>query len=107
MFLFCGACLGCPGEWVNDDRHGHGKQEYRDGSIYDGTWVEDERAGEGRSEYPDHSRYDGRCNVSCSMATGGCFGACYSMLLPERLLKGRFLHGLRLVVYRRVEARRA
>lgn len=63
-FWFCGACLGCPGEWVNDDRHGHGKQEYRDGSIYDGTWVEDERAGEGRSEYPDHSRYDGRCNCS-------------------------------------------
>ena len=35
------------GDWVNDNREGHGIEYYADGSRFNGNWVNDEKEGRG------------------------------------------------------------
>lgn len=39
------------GDWVNDQRHGHGKMTYQDGDVYNGTWKNDKRHGLGEMDF--------------------------------------------------------
>ena len=47
------------GDFVNFDKHGHGKAKYGDGSTYDGEWQDDMMQGRGVYTWPDGSRYEG------------------------------------------------
>ena len=46
------------GEWKDDMRNGHGKQEYYDGSIFEGDWL-DNRQSFGSYTWPDGTQYSG------------------------------------------------
>lgn len=61
---------GGAGEWKDNDRHGRGKQDYADGSVYEGQWGDDMRSGTGICTYPDNSRYEGG-HVDDAMLRGG------------------------------------
>lgn len=43
------------GTWLNDKPHGHGKEEYKDGSIYLGNFIEGVKEGTGKFRWADGS----------------------------------------------------
>ena len=51
------------GEWRDGKRHGHGIQEYADGSSYEGEWREDTQCGHGIFEYSNGDRYTGHFSI--------------------------------------------
>ena len=79
------------GEWLNDRRHGQGKQQYVEarisrsvsviragrytvGGVYDGAWAYDKRNGQGTMVYRNGDKYTGipfpffrePCRVRCN-----------------------------------------
>jgi hypothetical protein len=52
-----GAVYG--GEYVSDQRHGHGTCTFSDGTFYEGDWVDDKRHGRGKQTVPDGIVYEG------------------------------------------------
>ncbi|XP_074057016.1 radial spoke head 10 homolog B isoform X2 [Macrotis lagotis] len=48
------------GEFVNGDRHGHGKFFYASGAMYDGEWVSNKKHGFGRLTFKNGRVYEGQ-----------------------------------------------
>ena len=45
------------GEWLNDQKHGHGEEHYTDGGRFSGGFEEGRKSGEGTFRWPDGSEY--------------------------------------------------
>jgi hypothetical protein len=47
------------GDWLNDQRHGNGRQEFPSGDVYDGDWIKDAREGKGVCKFANGDVYEG------------------------------------------------
>ncbi|KAM9094021.1 radial spoke head 10 homolog B isoform X2 [Sarcophilus harrisii] len=48
------------GDFVNGDRHGHGKFFYASGAMYDGEWISNKKHGFGRLTFKNGRAYEGQ-----------------------------------------------
>ena len=51
------------GQWLNDEKHGKGKEMYNDGATYDGRFHEGARHGAGVLTYANRDVYDGEWDM--------------------------------------------
>lgn len=47
------------GDWVRDERHGHGKLTYADGKVYTGDFIAGKKHGYGEERHPNGSNVAG------------------------------------------------
>ncbi|KAL3154678.1 hypothetical protein ABBQ38_011227 [Trebouxia sp. C0009 RCD-2024] len=48
------------GQWLNNQRHGHGRMQYSNGDVYEGPWVKDHRTGLAKYFYANGDIFVGR-----------------------------------------------
>ncbi len=61
-FLCVSVCVGTDGcrysgEWVENERHGKGRMQYRTGDTYDGSWVHNVRQGVGTMVWAERGEH--------------------------------------------------
>ena len=47
------------GEWLGEDRHGYGLQQWKDGAKYEGQWKNDNAHGKGTLIHSSGDKYEG------------------------------------------------
>jgi len=61
------------GEWLNNQRHGFGSQQWQDGSRFEGEWRENRAYGKGYFRYEDGSSYIGEWQHNLAHGLGAYF----------------------------------